>query len=107
MGGSFIKKLFTWYIERGVKERNAMEEEKPGIIIYGTTWCGQTRMARVIFDQNHISYQWVDIDQDAVGRRFVEETNHGYRSVPTIVFQDGSILVEPSSSELLIKLGLK
>jgi len=85
-----------------------MEEKKSELIImYGTTWCGQTRMARGIFDQNHIPYQWIDIDQDSAARQFVEETNHGYRSVPTIVFLDGSILVEPSSSELLIKLGLK
>ena len=107
IGSNLIKKFFTRYKERNVKERNAMEEKKPEIIIYGTTWCGQTRMARVIFDQNRIPYQWVDIDQDSVGGRFVEETNHGYRSVPTIVFLDGSILVEPTSSELSNKLGLK
>jgi glutaredoxin len=102
MGCGFIKKFFARH-----EERNSMEDKKPEIIIYGTTWCGQTRMARVIFDQNHIPYQWIDIDQDSAGRRFVEETNHGYRSVPTIVFLDGSILVEPTSSELSIKLGLK
>jgi glutaredoxin len=102
MGWSFIKNFFTRN-----KERESMEDKKPEIIIYGTTWCGQTRMARVIFDNNHIPYQWIDIDQDPTGRKFVEETNHGYRSVPTIVFLDGSILVEPTSSELSVKLGVK
>ena len=31
------------------------------------------------------------------------EINGGYRSVPTIVFEDGSILVEPSNAELAQK----
>jgi hypothetical protein len=45
----------------------------------------------------------VDIDKDEVGEEFVLSTNHGMRSVPTIVFEDGSILVEPSDTELRLK----
>ncbi|MBI3360493.1 MAG: hypothetical protein HY023_05215 [Chloroflexi bacterium] len=33
--------------------------------------------------------------------------NDGKRFIPTIVFEDGSFLVEPSSAELAKKLGLK
>jgi mycoredoxin len=76
------------------------------ILFYGTTWCGDTRRARRIFDENSIPYQWIDIDQDAEARKYVEEVNRGFRSVPTIVFPDGSMLVEPTSSELMRKLGL-
>jgi thioredoxin reductase (NADPH) len=36
----------------------------------------------------------------------VETVNQGKRVVPTIVFPDGSIVVEPSSAELSEKLGL-
>ncbi len=81
-----------------------MEEKQ--IIVYGTTWCYDTFRAKKILDKNNIPYQWVDIDKDMEGRKFVEETNKGYRSVPTIVFPDGSILVEPSNDELSVKLGL-
>jgi mycoredoxin len=76
------------------------------IVFYGTTWCGGTRRSRKILEDNHIPFQWVDIDQDMEARKRVEEINHGYRSVPTIIFPDGSILVEPSDSELKVKLGL-
>jgi len=89
-----------------ISDRSIMEEKTPEIVMYGTNWCGGTRRARLVFDQNHIAYRWVDIDKDAAARHFVEETNHGYRSVPTIVFPDGSILVEPSELELSKKLGL-
>jgi mycoredoxin len=74
------------------------------IIVYGTTWCGDTRRARRVLDENSIDYEWVDIDQDSQARKYVEEVNHGYRSVPTIVFPDGSMLVEPSTNELMKKL---
>ncbi|WP_322507655.1 glutaredoxin domain-containing protein [Anaerolinea sp.] len=76
------------------------------IIIYGTSWCGDSRRARRIFDDYHIPYRWVDIDEDMEGRKFVESVNNGFRSVPTIVFPDGSILVEPRSTELKRKLGV-
>jgi glutaredoxin len=48
----------------------------------------------------------VDIDQDPEGREYVMKVNDGSRSVPTIVFPDGSILVEPSNAELAEKLGI-
>jgi glutaredoxin-like protein len=83
-----------------------MSELQGKIIMYGTTWCYDTRRARAIFDQNKIAYEWVDIDKDIDGRKYVESVNRGYRSVPTIVFADGSILVEPSNMELTRKLGL-
>jgi glutaredoxin len=46
----------------------------------------------------------VDIDSDEIGEELVLSTNHGMRSVPTIVFEDGSILVEPTDTELQHKL---
>jgi mycoredoxin len=76
------------------------------IILYGTRWCGDTRRARRILDDNDIPYEWVDIDQDIDGRRYVEKVNRGFRSVPTILFPDGSIMVEPSNEQLRNKLEL-
>lgn len=82
------------------------QENEKIIVLYGTTWCFESRRARRLMDENQIVYQWVDIDEDAEGRKYVESVNHGNRSVPTIVFPDGSILVEPSTKELSSKLGL-
>lgn len=83
-----------------------MSETQGRIIMYGTTWCYDTRRARSVFEQNNIPYTWIDIDQDMEARKYVEKVNHGYRSVPTIIFPDGSILTEPSNMELMRKLGL-
>jgi glutaredoxin-like protein len=80
--------------------------EENEIVVYGTTWCGDTRRARRLMDQNGIKYRWIDIDQDSDARRYVETVNHGFRSVPTILFPDGSMLVEPSTEKLSAKLGI-
>ncbi len=74
------------------------------IIVFGTGWCGDCLRVRRYFDQNQITYQWIDIDQDERGEEFVLANNAGMRSVPTIVFRDGSIIVEPTVTELKNKL---
>jgi mycoredoxin len=76
------------------------------IIVYGTTWCGGSRRCKLLLDQHRIPYQWVDIDQDEEAGKLVESLNRGYRSVPTIVWPDGSKLTEPSEDELIKKLGV-
>jgi len=53
-----------------------------------------------------VPYDWIDIDQDEDGVRIVKEMNNGKQIIPTIVFEDGSFLAEPSNDELARKLGL-
>lgn len=74
------------------------------IKVYGTRWCGSVKRALRILDEQDATYEMIDIDQDAEAETFVKTANQGFRSVPTIVFPDESILVEPSSSELIEKL---
>lgn len=77
--------------------------EKP-IIMYGTSWCGDCRLARMVLDKHAISYEDIDIDEVPEGRARVIELNQGNRSVPTILFPDGGVLVEPTRQELEAKL---
>jgi thioredoxin reductase (NADPH) len=76
------------------------------IIVYGTYWCPDCKRAKKFFGEQRVRYQSIDIERDDAARDYVERINHGKRSVPTIVFPDGSILVEPSNAELAAKLGL-
>ena len=85
-----------------------MERNTPStIIVYGTTWCPDCRHAKQFFGEQRIPYVNVDIEHDAAAMAYVEQVNHGMRSIPTIVFPDGSILVEPSNAQLAEKLGLQ
>ena len=77
--------------------------EQQDITVYGTNWCGDCRRAKLFMDTRGIGYDWIDIENDSDAAKRVMEINGGYRSVPTIVFEDGSILVEPSNTELARK----
>lgn len=81
-----------------------MNQQKE-ILVYGTRWCGDTKRARLFFESHNIDYHFIDIDQDKNGERIVREVNEGSRSVPTIIFSDGSILVEPNENSLAKKMG--
>jgi mycoredoxin len=70
------------------------------ITMYATRWCGDCQSYRRWFDARHISYDVIDIDRDEEAAAYVIQVNGGMRSVPTIVFPDGSVLVEPTSCEL-------
>jgi len=83
-----------------------MAGEHEATVVYGTTWCPDCRRAKQFFGDHRVHYHWVDIEQDSEAMAYVEEVNRGKRIVPTIVFPDGSILVEPSNAELAMKLGL-
>ena len=76
------------------------------ITVYGTDWCGDCRRAKLFFSEHRIPYEWVNVDKDRDASDLITRLNNGYRSVPTIVFEDGSILVEPRTSELAQKLGI-
>jgi len=84
-----------------------MINSSPSITLYGAHWCPDCRRSKQFLGEHQIPYAWVDIEQDAAAEQFVIATNAGKRIIPTIVFEDGSFLVEPSNAELAAKLGLK
>ena len=77
------------------------------VTVYGAYWCPDCRRSKRFLGEQFIPYQWVDIEQDKVGEAFVLQKNNGKRTIPMILFEDGSFLVEPSNAELAKKLGLK
>lgn len=77
------------------------------IIMYGTSWCPDCHRARRVFTAQGVAYVDIDIDQHADARALVAHLNEGQARVPTIVFPDGSLLVEPSDRALMRKLGVE
>jgi thioredoxin reductase (NADPH) len=77
------------------------------IVVYSTVWCPDCKRAKKFFGEQRVPYVNIDIEQDAEAMAYVEKVNQGKRVIPTIVFPDGSILVEPSNRELANKLGLQ
>lgn len=77
------------------------------IRMYGTQWCSDCKRAKQFFGEQRVQYEFIDIDANPEGMRAVEEANNGKDIIPTIFFDDGSVLTEPSNAELAAKLGLQ
>ena len=77
------------------------------IIVYSAVWCRDCKRAKKFFGEHRIQYENIDIEQNPEAVEIVKRLNNGMRSVPTILFPDGSILVEPSNAQLAEKLGLR
>ncbi len=77
------------------------------IKIYGAAWCPDCKRAKKFLAEQRVAYDWTDIDGDQEALRYVEKLQGGGRTIPTIVFADGSHLLEPSNDVLARKLGLQ
>lgn len=72
--------------------------------MYTTTWCSDCRRAKKVFAARGVPYTEINIEEEPEAAEQVKRLNNGMQSVPTIVFADGSILVEPSNPVLEAKL---
>ena len=72
--------------------------------MYGAEWCGDCRRSKKFLDANNVKYNYIDVEADASASDKVIEINGGMRSIPVILFADGTHLTEPSDSALKEKL---
>ena len=74
------------------------------ITMYGAAWCGDCRRSKKFLDENKVAYNYIDVEADESAAEKVIEINGGMRSIPVIIFPDGSHLTEPSDPALKEKL---
>ncbi len=77
------------------------------IIIYTKSWCGDCHRTKKLLDDYEISYQEIDAEADPKSGALIASLNNGDERVPTLIFPDGKIMVEPSNETLRQHLGLK
>ena len=75
------------------------------VTMYTTTWCGYCVRLKKLMQREGITYSEVDIEQDPMAADVVMQANGGNRTVPTLVFADGSALTNPSIDEVRAQLG--
>jgi mycoredoxin len=74
------------------------------ITMYGAEWCGDCRRSKKFLDSNSVEYNYIDVEADDRASEKVIEINGGVRSIPVIIFSDGTHLTEPSDNALKQKL---
>jgi mycoredoxin len=68
--------------------------------MYTTSWCGFCRRLKMQLDREGIGYDEVDIDRTPDAAEIVMKVNGGNRTVPTVVYPDGSAATNPSFGEV-------
>jgi mycoredoxin len=74
------------------------------LIMYTTPWCGFCRNLKKQLAREGIEMAEVDIERDPAARELVMSVNGGNQTVPTVVFPDGTVLVNPSAAQVRERL---
>jgi mycoredoxin len=76
------------------------------LTMYSTQWCGYCQRLKAQLKRENIEFDEIDIEQDENAANLVEKVNGGNRTVPTVVYEDGTAVTNPSLIQVKEKLGL-
>ena len=74
------------------------------VTMYTTTWCGYCFRLKKLMQREGITFAEVDIETDANAAEVVMSANGGNRTVPNLVFADGTALTNPSIEQVKAQL---
>jgi mycoredoxin len=75
------------------------------VTMYTTSWCGYCVRLKRMMQTEGIDFAEVNIEVDEQAADIVMNANGGNRTVPTVVFADGSALTNPSIDQVKAQLG--
>ena len=76
----------------------------PALTMYSTPWCGYCHRLKGQMQREGIGFEVVDIEQHPDAAEVVERVNGGNRTVPTLVFADGTAMTNPSLAQVKAQL---
>jgi glutaredoxin len=74
------------------------------IDFYTTDWCGDCVRSKALLNKLDVDFNEINVDLDEEANQYIKTLQVDQRRIPTIVFEDGSFLVETSDVELENKL---
>jgi len=72
--------------------------------MYSTPWCGYCYRLKAQLAREGIEFEDVDIAKVPEAAALVEQVNSGNQTVPTLVFDDGTALTNPSVAQVRAQL---
>jgi mycoredoxin len=74
------------------------------VTMYTTSWCGYCMRLKKLMQREGVDFAEVNIETDERAADVVMQANGGNRTVPTLVFADGSALTNPSIEQVKSQL---
>jgi mycoredoxin len=81
-----------------------MSAPAAAVTMYTTNWCGYCMRLKKLMQREGIDFAEVNIEVDEGAAELVMKANGGNRTVPTLVFADGSALTNPSIDQVKSQL---
>ena len=80
-----------------------------GIQLFGTRWSPKAYELRMFLAQNHLPYQWVDVEQSSTtdSTAVLHKSDGTTETLPLMVFPDGTKFCEPTTADIARKIGLR
>lgn len=78
--------------------------DQGAVTMFSTTWCGYCRSLKRALDREGITYREINIEEQPEAAAFVMSVNGGNRTVPTVLFPDGSAATNPSLTQVKARL---
>ena len=84
--------------------RPRLKHHMSELTVYTTSWCPFSRRLVTDLDRAGIAFDDIDVDEDDDAAALVQTLNNGNRTVPTVVFADGSCMTNPPLAQVQAKL---
>ncbi len=77
------------------------------IRILGFQWSPKTHSLKEFLSGNLVPYIWMDIEHDEEAEKYLLSAKLSKSNLPAVILKDGTVLVDPSLTELAEKVGLQ
>ena len=74
------------------------------VTMYTTSWCGYCVRLKKLMQREGIEWAEVNIETDESAADLVMKANGGNRTVPTLIFADGTALTNPTIEQVKSQL---
>jgi mycoredoxin len=78
--------------------------ERAQLVVYTASWCGPCKRLKNRLTDRGITFDEVDVEEDAEAADWVAEANGGSWLVPTVRLPDGTAMVNPSVDAVVGRL---
>ncbi len=78
-----------------------------GIRVIGHRWSPLSHQVKDFLARNQVPYQWLDMELAPEAQELVAYAEDAQRSLPLVLFPDGTQLVQPANLDIAAKIGLR
>ncbi|HSJ58316.1 MAG TPA: response regulator, partial [Anaerolineae bacterium] len=78
-----------------------------GMRVIGHRWSAHAHRLKDFVTRNQIPYKWLELEADDEARRLLETAGLTMSQLPAVVFEDGSLLIQPTNMQVAEKVGLQ